>query len=116
MTYVAFLRAVNVGGKGLLRMTALATACEAAGCRNVRTFQAAGNVIFDAPPSRLPAVARRMRRQVSAALGGDVSLAIRSIAELRTILDAAPFGNLIGDRRLKLYVVFLCAPARRRSG
>jgi len=114
MTYVAFLRAVNVGGKGLVRMTALATACGAAGCRNVRTFQAAGNVIFDASPSRLPAVARRMQRHVSAALDAEATLTIRSVGELRAILDAAPFGDLIGDRTVKLYVVFLCAPARRR--
>ena len=113
-THVAFLRAVNVGGKGLLRMTDLVAACDAAGCRNVRTFQAAGNVIFEASPARLPAIARRMQRLVSAALGAEAGITIRSVEELRTILRARPFGDLTDDRALKLYVVFLCAPARAR--
>src|SRR5687767_13534603 len=112
MTYVAFLRAVNVGGKGLLRMTDLVEACGAAGCRNVRTFQAAGNVIFEASAARLPAITRRMQQQVSALMGGDAGVTIRSDVELRSILRAAPFGALTSDRTLKLYVVFLFAPPR----
>src|SRR5688572_20047023 len=102
-TYVAFLRAVNVGGKGLLRMTDLVEACTAAGGRHVRTFQAAGNVIFEAPPTRAAAVARRLQRQVSALLGAEAGVTIRSVAELGAILRAAPFGALTADRALKLY-------------
>jgi uncharacterized protein (DUF1697 family) len=113
-TYVAFLRAVNVGGKGLLRMTDLVEACTAAGGRHVRTFQAAGNVIFEAPPTRAAAVARRLQRQVSALLGAEAGVTIRSVAELGAILRAAPFGALTADRALKLYVVFLFAPPRAR--
>ena len=114
MTYVAFLRAVNVGGKGLLRMTDLVEACGAAGCRNVRTVQAAGNVIFDAPPVRLPAIIRRMQQHVSALLGAPADITIRSVEDLQAILRAAPFGELAADRALKLYVVFLFAPPRAK--
>jgi uncharacterized protein (DUF1697 family) len=113
-TYVAFLRAVNVGGKGRLRMADLVEACGAAGCRNVRTFQAAGNVVFEAPPARLAAILRRMRQQVGARLGAEAGITIRSAADLRAILRAAPFGTLTADRTLKLYVVFLFAPPRKR--
>jgi uncharacterized protein (DUF1697 family) len=114
MTYVAFLRAVNVGGKGLLRMADLVDAGTAAGCGNVRTFQAAGNVIFEAPPTRVAAIARRLQQQVSALLGVEAGLTIRSVEDLRAILRAAPFGALTADRALKLYVVFLLAAPRRK--
>ena len=114
MTYVAFLRAVNVGGKGLLRMADLVDACAAAGCRDVRTFQAAGNVLFDAPPTRVPAIARRMRQHIGARLGTDAALTIRSVDQLQAILRARPFGARTADRALKLYVVFLFEPPRRR--
>jgi uncharacterized protein (DUF1697 family) len=113
-TYVAFLRAVNVGGKGLLRMADLVDACGAAGCRNVRTFQAAGNVIFEASPARLPAIARRMQQRITALLGAEAGLTIRTATELHAILRTAPFGELTADRALKLYVVFLCAPPRAK--
>ena len=49
MTHVAFLRAVNVGGRGLVKMTDLQKAFAAAGAKNVRTVIASGNVVFEAP-------------------------------------------------------------------
>jgi uncharacterized protein (DUF1697 family) len=45
-TFVALLRAVNVGGTGKLPMSELKAMCEAAGFAEVRTFIASGNVIF----------------------------------------------------------------------
>jgi uncharacterized protein (DUF1697 family) len=114
VTYVAFLRAVIVGGRGVLRMTDVVGACRAAGCRDVRTFQAAGNVIFEASPRRVAAVARRMQQQISALLGADAGVTVRSGDELRSIVRQAPFASLMPDRGLKLYVVLLLAPARRK--
>ncbi|HEY0489493.1 MAG TPA: DUF1697 domain-containing protein, partial [Telluria sp.] len=46
-TFIALLRAVNVGGTGKLPMTELKAMCEAAGFTNVRTYIASGNVVFD---------------------------------------------------------------------
>jgi hypothetical protein len=58
MTHVAFLRAVNVGGRGLVKMTDLQEAFTAAGAKNVRTVIASGNVIFEAPGALGPLRAR----------------------------------------------------------
>ncbi|HEU5116773.1 MAG TPA: DUF1697 domain-containing protein, partial [Isosphaeraceae bacterium] len=46
-TYLALLRAVNVGGTGKLPMSDLRALCEAAGFTNVRTYIASGNVLFE---------------------------------------------------------------------
>ena len=46
-TYIALLRAVNVGGTGKLPMSALTTICERIGFSSVRTYIASGNVVFD---------------------------------------------------------------------
>ena len=43
--YIAFLRAVNVGGR-IVKMDALRAHFEAAGFTGVETFIASGNVIF----------------------------------------------------------------------
>ncbi len=46
MTYVALLRGVNVGGKNVIKMAALAGCLTAARLENVRTCIQRGNVIF----------------------------------------------------------------------
>ena len=58
MKHVALLRGINVGGKNIIPMKALAALFTAAGCRDVATCIQSGNVIFTAPPSvlkKLPA-------------------------------------------------------------
>ncbi len=45
-TYIALLRAVNVGGTGKLPMKDLLSMCEALGFQQVKTYIASGNVIF----------------------------------------------------------------------
>ena len=49
MTYIAFLRAINVAGHASLKMTDARDAFAAAGCRNVRTYIQSGNVLFEVP-------------------------------------------------------------------
>ncbi len=46
MIYVAFLRGVNVGGKGIVSMAAIKQALVALGLSDVRTYINSGNVIF----------------------------------------------------------------------
>ncbi len=46
MTYIAFLRGVNVGGKGIVSMAAIKEALVALGQSDVRTYINSGNVIF----------------------------------------------------------------------
>lgn len=46
-TYIALLRAVNVGGTAKLPMSALLALCEGIGFAGARTYIASGNVVFD---------------------------------------------------------------------
>ena len=52
-SYVALVRAVNVGGTGKLPMSDLKTMCEAIGFQTVRTYIASGNVVFRSAWSEL---------------------------------------------------------------
>ena len=45
-SFVALLRAVNVGGTGKLPMSDLKAICEELGFTSVRTYIASGNVVF----------------------------------------------------------------------
>jgi uncharacterized protein (DUF1697 family) len=124
MTHVAFLRAVNVGGRGVVKMTDLQKAFTAAGAKNVATVIASGNVVFGRAGS-----ARHGSRSDSAegqdAARRRASDCVSNAALSQRLVDAAPFGALVNERTLKLYVLFLAgkpkqlprfrSPSRKRS-
>ena len=107
VTHVAFLRAVNVGGRSVIKMADLKTAFEDAGCVNVRTFIASGNVLFDARSEMPAALLKRVRAACRDLLGAEPVICFRTLDEIDLILAANPFGRLVDDRSIKLYVAFL---------
>jgi uncharacterized protein (DUF1697 family) len=114
MTHVAFLRAVNVGGKGLVKMTDLQKAFAAAGAKNVRTVIASGNVIFDAPAVLGP-MRDQILKKVGALLGAEPVIVFRTLPYLERLVEAAPFGALCSDKSVKLCVLFLAGKPKRQS-
>ena len=106
MTHVAFLRAINVGGRGVVKMTDLQQAFVAAGARNARTIIASGNVVFDAPAA-LGSLREGIQQKVKRLLGADPVIVFRTLPYLERLVDASPFDALVNNRTLKLYVAFL---------
>lgn len=97
--YVALLRKINVGGKNLIKMDALREAFEAAGLKNVRTFQQAGNVVFE---SNLKNPLAKIEKR----LNTDLKAIVLSVDELSQIVKQDPFKRVEpGD--VMLCVVFL---------
>jgi uncharacterized protein (DUF1697 family) len=102
---VALLRAVNVGGTGMLPMQELRTLCTGLGLTNVRTYIQSGNVVFE---SRLSEAVLRTKLEaaLSDSTGHRVSVMVRTASELRATLDANPFPDA---RPAQVGVVFLAA-------
>lgn len=97
--YVALLRKINVGGKNLIKMEALREAFEAAGLKNVRTFQQAGNVVFESN-------AKNPLAKIEKALNADLRAIVLTLDELAQITRRDPFKRVEpGD--VMLCVVFL---------
>ena len=88
--YVAFLRAINVGGH-TVKMDELRRLFEALGFSNVETFIASGNVIFDSPSKQTAALEKRVEGFLREKLGYEVTTFIRSLAELMEIVAYTPF-------------------------
>ena len=105
--YVAFLRAINVGGRNLVKMDRLRAIFEAMKFKNVETFIASGNVIFDARSDDPAALERQIEKRLRAELGFDVATFVRSTAEVCAIADYQPFKRVDGD--CALWVAFLKA-------
>ena len=79
--YVAFLRAVNVGGR-VVKMTQLKSIFKAAGLSNVETFIASGNVIFSSRSTAVPALVKKIESALKKELSYDVPVFIRTDAEV----------------------------------
>jgi uncharacterized protein (DUF1697 family) len=88
--YVAFLRAINVGGH-TVKMDHLRRLFEEMGFTGVETFIASGNVIFEAADKSSKAVERKIEAALQEALGYKVATFIRTPAELAEIAGHTPF-------------------------
>jgi uncharacterized protein (DUF1697 family) len=104
--YVALLRAVNVGGTGMLPMAELRAKCGTLGFTEVRTYIASGNVVFRAPGGAL-AVKAALEAALADHAGKPVGVMVRRHAELAAVLASNPFPDAAGNR---LVIVFLDQP------
>ena len=102
-TYIALLRAVNVGGTGKLPMSDLKRLCEEAGFSAVQTYIASGNVVFDSPLSAAQA-RQALEDALLAYAGKPVTVAVRSIAELAAVLAANPFPDSAPNRTVAIFL------------
>lgn len=89
-TYVALLRAVNVGGRSVSMQT-LRDALDGAGFSSVRTYVQSGNAVFSSTARRADAVADVAEAAITSAAGLDVPVIVRSAAELAQIVASNPF-------------------------
>lgn len=88
--YVAFLRAINVGGH-TVKMDRLRSLIASLGFHNVKTFIASGNVILDAEAGDPLELEDRIERQLEQALGYEVVTFLRSPEELAGVAAYRPF-------------------------
>ena len=105
---VALLRGINVGGKNLLPMKALAAMFAAAGCKDVKTYIQSGNVVFRYGAKK--DVAAVVRAEIEKQFGLKVPVLVRSAAEMVTVLAENPFLGANeggGAEEALLHVMFL---------
>lgn len=114
MKHVAFLRAINVGGR-YVRNEDLRRAFATLPVQNVDTFIASGNVIFDAPERRAGSLEQLAERALEETLGFAVDTFIRSLAELQQIGATGPYTSVDLPPGATLYVGFLRHPLDARA-
>lgn len=108
--YVAFLRAINVGGH-TVKMDRLRALFEEAELENVSTFIASGNVLFESPLKDAAALEARIEAHLHEALGYAVGTFIRTPDELAAVAEHPPFSSREVEGEGSLYVCFLPAVA-----
>lgn len=106
---VAFLRAINVGGRNV-KMERLRELFESLGFGGVQTFIASGNVVFNSGEKNAAALERQIEEELERALGFEVATFIRTTAELPAIAEFQPFPPAEIDAAYTLSIAFLKSP------
>jgi uncharacterized protein (DUF1697 family) len=92
-TYVAFLRAINIG-KRKFSKDAIVAACETAGCTDVETYINTGNVRVTTPEQTRAEVEATLEKAFAKAAGFEVLTIVLTPKELTEIaVEAAEIGK-----------------------
>jgi uncharacterized protein (DUF1697 family) len=89
-TFVALLRAVNVGGTGKLPMVELKAMCCDAGFARAQTYIASGNVVFASKDTKTK-VKLELEKRLHAYAGKPIDVVLRTGSEMQAVLKANPF-------------------------
>jgi uncharacterized protein (DUF1697 family) len=95
--FIAFLRAINVGGGRT----------ESLGFFNVATFIASGNVVFETTTKRTETLERMIEKALKEALGYEVRTFVRREDELAKIANYRPFPGSKFDETWQSNIIFL---------
>ncbi len=102
--YVAFLRAINVGGH-TVKMDQLRALFTELGFSKVETFIASGNVIFETSSKSTAALEKKIKAHLQSSLGYEVDTFLRTTQEVAELEQRSPFR---ADKKDKdVYVAFL---------
>lgn len=107
--YIAFLRAINVGGHNV-KMDHLRQLFESLDLKNVETFIASGNIIFDAKSGSTKNLEKKIEACLHEALGYEVATFIRTNAEVTAIANYKPFPPSKLETAAALNIGFLADP------
>ncbi|MFT4001641.1 MAG: DUF1697 domain-containing protein [Rhizobium sp.] len=88
--FVALLRAVNVGGTGMLSMADLKALCEGIGFTDVSTYIQSGNVLFRTADDEAT-VQARLEQALAEKMGQSPGVILRGRLELEKVADGSPF-------------------------
>jgi uncharacterized protein (DUF1697 family) len=102
-TYIALLRAVNVGGTGKLPMADLKAMCEELGFGKVQTYIASGNVLLQSKLSEAK-VKAALEAKLQAYTGKPVGVLVRSGAQITAVLANNPFPQAAPNRTVAIFL------------
>jgi uncharacterized protein (DUF1697 family) len=116
MKYVAFLRAINVGGNRLVKMETLIREFESLKFKNVKTYIQSGNILFETAEQDDSVLSKKIEKQLLKTLGFEVPTIVRSVVEIEKIIENNPFRNKNLSKDLMLYITLLTGlPDKKQS-
>ncbi len=109
MKYIAFLRAINVGGH-IVKMERLRELFTELGLNNVQTYIQSGNVFFETDEADRDALTQKIENHLKQVLGYEVATFLRTVPELQHTLEVAPFKTIEITSQTRHYIMFISEP------
>ncbi|MBA3828988.1 MAG: DUF1697 domain-containing protein [Taibaiella sp.] len=109
--YVAFLRAINVGGHRIIKMEVLRGLFEDMKFKNVVTYIQSGNVLFSTTAKNENALVQKIEKQIASTIGFEVEVFIRSLEEIEKIVASSPYIKQGEEQDTGTYVTLLAHEA-----
>jgi uncharacterized protein (DUF1697 family) len=103
--WIALIRAIGPATHKKMSMQDLRESCVQAGLENVSTYIASGNLLFASPVSKSRLTA--LLQEILAGYDLENDIILRTPAELKAVVSAAPFPGAAKARPNHLLVVFL---------
>ena len=89
--FVAFLRAVNVGGRNAVKKEKLREIFVSLSFANVSVYKQSGNVIFETALSDADVIENKIQKELTKLLGSDIGVFVREMSYLNKIVESNPF-------------------------
>jgi uncharacterized protein (DUF1697 family) len=103
-TYIALLKGINVGGHKKVPMADLREVLTTSGFENVKTYIQSGNVILESSEDNSLKIEARIQETIQSHFGFEVSVLVKTRADLKRIFDASPFSE---QKKIKSYFTML---------
>ena len=104
--YIAFLRAINVGGR-VVKMDDLKKILTMPGIKNITTYIQSGNVVFDSAETDKATLVKKIEKKLLTALGYEVTTFVITIPDIESTIKRNPFKKY--PEEMGLHVSFLSA-------
>lgn len=106
-TWIALLRAINLGARNKVSMPRLRELLAANGFDDVRTYVQSGNIVARSRQRSAPAVQERVAQLITREFGLTVPVVVRSPDEVGAVIRSNPFPEAARARPKLLHVSFL---------
>ena len=107
ITYIAFLRGINVGGHKKIKMADLRLLLEGLGYKEVMTYIQSGNVIFNSLVENRDKLQNQISEVIKDHYGFEVSVLVRTRSDINKILDNNPYNDPKDLASNKIYFILL---------
>lgn len=105
--YIALLRAINVGGHLVIRMSDLRGLFEASGLTEVVTYIQSGNILFNSKVNDRDRLVHLLEKKLESSLGYHMSVFVFTPKELEDAAANNPFDPERQDMEQRCHLMFL---------
>ncbi len=109
--YIAFLRAINVGGTTIIKMADLKKMFESFGLENVQTYIQTGNVLFESAETSASRLEELIERRLENVYGKPIRVFVRTVKEVAALAKDCPFEP--GEGEIVYVVILDKKPAKK---